>query len=133
MFEIWKSLTQSSTYARVIRICRKKSPKCRQGVSFCPLVEASLTLDYLSSLHAIPRAWASEECIILATRGTGGTRVPELRSSLKLLEISPAMLTGALVVRQTTPGVNRGGYMEDRASAEGWDGAETEAFRLPGT
>eukprot|EP00903_Cladosiphon_okamuranus_P007906 g7636.t2 len=73
-----------------------------------------------------------EECIILATRGTGGTRVPELRSSLRLLEISPASLTGALVVRLSAPpGGNGAKHVEKRASTEDLEGGHTQAFRLP--
>jgi len=73
--------------------------------------------------------WNREECIILATRGTGGKRRPELRASPKLLEISPSLLPGALVVRQTTTFDCTGARgLEDEANG----GGQAEAFRLPG-
>lgn len=82
--------------------------------------------------HPIPYsgAWNREECIILATRGTGGERMPELRASPKLLEISPSFLPGALVVRETTTPLDctRAWGLENEAKERG----QTVAFRLPG-
>lgn len=77
-------------------------------------------------------SWRSrEECIILATRGTGGNRRPELRASPKLLELSPVLLPGALVVRQAVPLDGSTGWdWGDRATGVG--AGQTEAFRLPG-
>ncbi|CAN0036313.1 unnamed protein product, partial [Ectocarpus sp. 12 AP-2014] len=71
-----------------------------------------------------------EESIILATQGTGETRSPELRASLKLLEVSIAALPGSLVVRQTPSPIHDHvvGRNEDAKEAEG---GFTEAFRLP--
>ncbi|CAM9568256.1 unnamed protein product, partial [Ectocarpus sp. 8 AP-2014] len=71
-----------------------------------------------------------EESIILATQGTGEARAPELRASLRLLEVSIASLPGSLVVRQIPPPDHDHvvGRNEDAKEVEG---GFTEAFRLP--
>ncbi|CAM9647185.1 unnamed protein product, partial [Ectocarpus sp. 13 AM-2016] len=71
-----------------------------------------------------------EESIILATQGTGETRSPELRTSLKLLEVSIAALPGSLVVRQT-PSPNHDHVVGRNEDAKEAEGGFTEAFRLP--
>ncbi|CAN0024626.1 unnamed protein product, partial [Ectocarpus sp. 12 AP-2014] len=71
-----------------------------------------------------------EESIILATQGTGGTRSPELRASLKLLEVSIASLPGSLVVRQT-PSPDHDHVVGRNEDAKEAEGGLTEAFRLP--
>ncbi|CAN0374807.1 unnamed protein product, partial [Laminaria digitata] len=60
-----------------------------------------------------------KECLILASRGTGGTAIPSQRASMRLLELSPARLSGALIVRPIiTP--REGG--EERVVGEKEDG-----------
>lgn len=87
--------------------------------AFCP---ASLYLHH---------PWRRDECIILATQGTGGKMSPELRTSPKLLELHPVLLPGALVVRQTIPlSGSTGRDWGERATGAG--AGRTEAFRLPG-
>ncbi|CAM9859944.1 unnamed protein product, partial [Scytosiphon promiscuus] len=74
-----------------------------------------------------------DECIILATPGTGGTRNMKLRASLKLVRLSLAVLPGALVVRQMpSSGRSGGGLSRGHTNGEGCEGAGiTEAFQLP--
>lgn len=102
--------------------CSPTPPPC--------LIRASPTF-FPASRH-LYHPWRSrEECIILATRGTGGNRRPELRASPKLLELSPVLLPGALVVRQALPLDGSTGWdCGDRATGVGV--GQTEAFRLPG-
>ncbi|CAN0131267.1 unnamed protein product, partial [Hapterophycus canaliculatus] len=74
-----------------------------------------------------------DELIMLATPGTGGTRNPTLRASLTLLRLNPALLPGALVVRQIPPsGPSGGDVSRGNANGGGREGVGcTEAFRLP--
>ncbi|CAM9964914.1 unnamed protein product, partial [Ectocarpus fasciculatus] len=71
-----------------------------------------------------------EESIILATQGTGETKAPELRASLRLLEVSIALLPGSLIVRQI-PSPDRNHVVGRDEAAKEAEGGFTEAFRLP--
>lgn len=84
-------------------------------------------------LHSLlyPGAGSKEESIILATQGTGETKAPELRASLRLLEVSIALLPGSLIVRQI-PSPDRNHVVGRDEAAKEAEGGFTEAFRLPG-
>lgn len=86
-----------------------------------------------SRLHSLlySGARSKEESIILATHGTGETRAPELRASLRLTEVSIALLPGSLVVRQT-PSPSDDHVVGKNEDAKEAEGGFTEAFRLPG-
>ena len=84
---------------------------------------------------------------MLASRGTGGEARPSQRASMRLLELSPARLPGALVVRQLpregrgprlVGDKERGGQKEEEEKEAQEEGEQAglrtgaEAFQLPG-